>query len=226
MKWTTIERVNRAVVSLRGRLELALVELGLPPSVAVVIERVIFWLTILSFALLTALAVYQDAAFGAEHTTIAEEVRHYAYGPEVGEGVPEFRARVCGYAATIALAADSSKAFTPRQMRAMLVSLGSFESRWRRDVCEVLDRDTAPGRPAVGCWQAEVGAPGSVYQSALLAVKHLDAARRYCEARGFDPFEGAFSLYATGGTCRWPEAIARAQRFRSVYWRMGAEIDA
>lgn len=222
---TYLRKAAITVEILRERLRASLA-LPLGPRAAAFVERTLWWLMLISMSIATVLAVLEGLAAGAPArqpviTLTAAELVHYGIR-DPRESKVGFVDRMIAYDAVMAQASGrvGDHGFSPRVNHALLITLGSFESRFSRRVCENF-KHAATGNPAVSCWQTEVDDPQTVAQAARMAVVSLDKARRYCQVRGHDPIEGALSLYATGKTCTWPEASKRAARFRAVYWRIG-----
>ena len=131
--------------------------------------------------------------------------------------------RMTVIADAIAAAVTEAEVERPREVAAMLVAAGWWESRFALHVhegrCRVSIGECDHGR-ARSPWQLHRSARmtadewatmnGADFEATRLAALH--AARTLAAARGrCGSVEGAFALYATGSSCHWSGAAARVR---------------
>ena len=117
------------------------------------------------------------------------------------------------------LANAVDKATKRKSERALLLSVGWFESRFAGYVLAYKCSD-GPGKEkecdkgkASGPWQLHQAPSYDLEADARVALDRLRAAKRYCKQ---DTWEAALSLYATGKSCTWKGAAERVALMQKI----------
>lgn len=89
------------------------------------------------------------------------------------------------------------------------------------DKCRLGLNGHCDGGLAWSIWQLHgTDRTGTREQAAQLAIETFRKNANYCKARGFDYYLGGTSLYATGKTCDWPEALDRIVEMKDILNKM------